>query len=523
MAGVLNLVNSGVTRNPLQVGVTRKLTIPILNHNTQTFQTQGSLIFDPLDRSFYVSDGTQWERVVSVPTLGADAGVEDVTAVRMDEKATVPGGAPAAGLGTLWVRSDAPNNLIFTDDDGVDHVLAGAAVIDTLMEVLANGNTTGGTDIEVSIGDAIVAPGVLPLSATGVFNLTSVAVAGDSTVTHAGAAGSDLLISSPAGSVGVTGGEAIADAVNISAPAGGVDIVGGLAAVDAVDIDAPAGGVSITGGLAAADAIDIDAPAGGVSITAGLAAVDAIDIDAPSGGITIDAAGGLSLDSASAAVPSNFTSVGAAGVDLTVSCTAGSVIVDGGEAAIDAVRVFASDAAGGIDIDSGTGGIAVDTTGGLSLDSTSVATASNLTTVGAAGVDLTVSSTAGSVIVIGGEAATDAVQINASAGAGGVDVQVAGTSKLAIVAASATLGDGVKLVVDVAGGNAVAGTAVLVGGTVTIATTSVAAGSLIFLTRVINGGAAGFLVADTIVAATSFDINSASGTDTSTVNWLVIN
>jgi len=37
------------------------------------------------------------------------------------EAATVPGGAPSAGEGKLWVRSDTPNNvLVFTDDAGTD-------------------------------------------------------------------------------------------------------------------------------------------------------------------------------------------------------------------------------------------------------------------------------------------------------------------------------------------------------------------------------------------------------------------
>lgn len=75
------------------------------------------------------------------------------------------------------------------------------------------------------------------------------------------------------------------------------------------------------------------------------------------------------------------------------------------------------------------------------------------------------------------------------------------------------------------GANASIGSAVLVGGTVTVATTAVTASSKIFLTV----GALGTVLvakavhADTIVAGTSFDITSADVTDTSTVNWLIIN
>lgn len=39
------------------------------------------------------------------------------------EGATVPGGSPSSGRGKLWVRSDTPNVLVFTDDTGADTVL----------------------------------------------------------------------------------------------------------------------------------------------------------------------------------------------------------------------------------------------------------------------------------------------------------------------------------------------------------------------------------------------------------------
>lgn len=69
------------------------------------------------------------------------------------------------------------------------------------------------------------------------------------------------------------------------------------------------------------------------------------------------------------------------------------------------------------------------------------------------------------------------------------------------------------------------GTATLVGGTVTVNTTSVATGSKIFVSRNTSSGTVGHLsVPDaSIVNGTSFVINSSSGTDTSTVNWWIIN
>lgn len=77
-----------------------------------------------------------------------------------------------------------------------------------------------------------------------------------------------------------------------------------------------------------------------------------------------------------------------------------------------------------------------------------------------------------------------------------------------------------------AGANGSAGTATLgAGGTVVVATTSVTASSLIYLTVNTPAGTQGFLSAPTasIIDGTSFVINSSDAGDTSTVNWLIIN
>lgn len=70
------------------------------------------------------------------------------------------------------------------------------------------------------------------------------------------------------------------------------------------------------------------------------------------------------------------------------------------------------------------------------------------------------------------------------------------------------------------GSNARMGTATLVAGTVTVSNTSVTANTRIFLSRSTTGGTTGNL-STTQSASTSFTINSSSGTDTSTVNWLL--
>jgi hypothetical protein len=74
----------------------------------------------------------------------------------------------------------------------------------------------------------------------------------------------------------------------------------------------------------------------------------------------------------------------------------------------------------------------------------------------------------------------------------------------------------------VEGSNAKMGTATLVAGTVTVNTTAVTASSRIFLTAQNTGGTAGALRVSARVNGTSFTITSTSGTDTSSVAWLII-
>lgn len=75
------------------------------------------------------------------------------------------------------------------------------------------------------------------------------------------------------------------------------------------------------------------------------------------------------------------------------------------------------------------------------------------------------------------------------------------------------------------GANASVGTAELVAGTVTVSTTAVTTNSKIFVTVATLGTVAApqAMYVDAIVNGTSFDITSADGTDTSFVNWWIIN
>lgn len=83
----------------------------------------------------------------------------------------------------------------------------------------------------------------------------------------------------------------------------------------------------------------------------------------------------------------------------------------------------------------------------------------------------------------------------------------------------ATAGRGLRVA---EGSNAKAGTAVLVAGAVTVSNTAVTANSRIQLTSNVDGGTPGFLRVSARTAATSFTITSSSGTDTSTVAYLIV-
>lgn len=72
------------------------------------------------------------------------------------------------------------------------------------------------------------------------------------------------------------------------------------------------------------------------------------------------------------------------------------------------------------------------------------------------------------------------------------------------------------------GANQIAGTATLVGGTVTVNNTLVSASSIIMLTHQTNAGTAGFVSVTARSAGASFTITSSSGTDTSSIGYFIV-
>lgn len=402
-------------------------------------------------------------------------------------------------------------------------------------------NAGGGIDIDTGTTGFIV-------DSTGAVSLDG-AAASNFTVSGAGI---DLTLDSGAGRVVVNGEEAAANAITLLSAAGGLDVDVALQmnlassqnAADAIVIDASAGGIDITAAGAAAEDIDITCTAGSLNLTGGEAAVanavviDAsaadggIDCDSGTGGTTLDSTGSISID---AAAVSNL-SVSGAGIDLNLESAAGRVVINGEEAAANAITLLS--AAGGIDADcvlqmnltsSQNAGDAIRinaSAGGIDIDA-----------AGAAGEDITIDNAAGSINLTAAEAAADAIVISASNAAGGITLD-AGSGGVNLTGADLDVqgGDiqitGAAQQLQVEGGAATdfIGQAVLVNGQVTVANTNIAATDRVFATHTaLNASTAIGQLLITITASTNFiieskklDLSSDETNDQSTIDFFIV-
>ena len=291
----------------------------------------------------------------------------------------------------------------------IDIVATGAALALSSTVSAANSisltSTAGGIDILATGAAAgedidIVATGSsVNISATenAADSITIVSTVGGIDITCSGAAaGEDIDITATGSSVNITATENDAGCIYVRANGGtserirlhadqgtGVDSVyllsdvggitleaTGLASADGINLVATAGGIdmdsalltSITSSRNNAQAILVEATAGGIDILAsGAAAGEDIDIVATGSSVNISATENAadSITIVSTAGGIDVTAAGAAGEDIDVTCTAGSINLTAGEAAADAIVISASDAAGGIVLDAGTGKVSV--------------------------------------------------------------------------------------------------------------------------------------------------------------------
>lgn len=423
---------------------------------------------------------TQSYQLLGKPAGSATWGLTTPGASDVD---SINGLAPVLGDiiiagGTNLTATNAGNTVTLDIDDAIDLATSVTSPLYTATAVDVAITAPAGQDVVVQLGDAAGANklSILDSTAGEVFAVSSLGAIGTllgATITGAvtQTAGAVNIGMDNLGSAINIGGGNVIKALAIGGGAGAHTLALGSAAAGAITVDTAAG-VSIDSATAsnftvtgAAD-LTLASAGGSVNVTGSQAAVDAvyiaatnaaggIDVNCGTGGITVDTTGAFSLDGAAL---SNI-SVGGAGIDLNLESALGRVVVNGEEAAADAVRILsaaggldanvalqmnldssqaaatavrvvASNVAGGIDIDCGTGGCTLDSTGVLSLDS---AGATNLTATGA--FDVTVSSTLGSCILSAGEGAADAIQITASdAAAGGIAL----TSGIGGIAATAS-------------------------------------------------------------------------------------
>ena len=259
---------------------------------------------------------------------------------------------PAATRGILWVRSDTPNILVFTDDAGTDFDLnaasgGGTSISDADSDTQIQVEETADDDkIRFDTGDAITGfpaqANALILSsqeftlllpqananntAGGAINLT----AGQGSSTTYGAGGAANLTGGAGGSTGGDGGAVILTSGSATAGAyrgGDVQLVAGAA----------------FGGQAGGD-IDLTSGKGGASGSGG-----AIAILAGDGGVTSGNGGNITITSGDGDGSSG-------GGNMTL--TAGSAGYGlGGDVAIIGGAGFGSYVGGNVDITAGVGGL----------------------------------------------------------------------------------------------------------------------------------------------------------------------
>lgn len=326
---------------------------------------------------------------------------------------TVSGGAVATAIAdTLDLAPDGA-----TTDAGASKVVnvnTGALDTATLTTNIGSGNVASGTHaVNVSTGTGTKTVNLGNADGLTTFNIDAITLINDSinvntSINTGTSTGTVAIGNGAAGAVTVDSGAGIsldaATASNFTVTGATQDLtlssVGGSVLVSSTEDAALAIRLHANGGITetiqlhadqgtAVNSIDLLSDVGGITLTAtGLASADAINLNAPAGGVDIDGALQVNIDSAQAA-------------------------------AVDSVRIVASAADGGMDLDSGTSGTTIDSTGAISIDG---AAASNFSVSGA-GIDLTLASAAGRVVVNGEEAAADAIRLLSAAG--GIDADAA--------------------------------------------------------------------------------------------------
>lgn len=425
-ADAVNL-GTGAAARTVTIGNVTGATAVAINsgtgHITLTSTGAGDIIINSDDTCLIDSDG--------VLELNSSAGVISIGNDDVDQNINL--GSDGERVITIGSNNGAAQVDLEAGSGGINLGTAASA------QSISIGNNTGATAVVIEVGT-----GNFAVDGVGASTYTIGADTTTGTVAIGGTSQTGTMTLSPsdgAQTVNIANADG-AKTINVGAGVDGNTISLGNGANTSAQIINVAGGasaanstVNILSGNGSAGTQTLNAlsgnRAGALNLGTGAAAHVIAIGSSSAGAITVDTAANISLDSATA---SNFTVTGAA--DLTLDSSAGSVNIDGGEADAAAISIQASNAAGGIDCDSGTAGTAIDSTGAVSIDA---AAASNFTVTGA-GIDLTLDSAAGRVIVNGEEAAANAITLLSAAG--GIDADAA----LQInIASSQNAGDAIRL------------------------------------------------------------------------------
>lgn len=390
--------------------------------------TDDTKIVTPLKLATYVAGGNVNGSFVDLTATGAVSFTGATGGIVMTSTTASSFGTTGAGI-----------DLSLSSASGSVPISAGEAVANAIGLQAA----AGGIDIDGALQVNIAS------SQNAVDAIRIVASAGGIDIDAVGAATEDINITNTGGSIVLQATESAVDSIDIISTAGGIRLrATGAAATEDISLTATGSSIVLSATEAVSDAINIDATAGGIDVDAvgqiniatSQSANDSIVIESTAGGIDILASGagaGEDIDIQATGSSVNITSTenaaqsvylranggtsetvqihadqGTGAASVLVLSDVGGVTIQGGLSSADAINIVASAVGGGIDIDSGTAGFIVDTTGAFSIDG---AAASNVTTTGA-GIDLTLSSVLGSVLVESTENAALAIRLHANGG-----------------------------------------------------------------------------------------------------------
>lgn len=303
--------------------------------------------------------------------------------------------------------------------------ITGALATADAINIVAS-NAAGGIDVDYGTGGATFtgANGAFIVE-SGTANISIGADAAQHNVTIGSTTGtSAITLQHGTGALNL-GANAIAHAINIGNNTGAtaVSIQAGTAGAGAINIGTTANAVPVVvGNITGATSVVINSGTGATALNS----TDAISASAGAG-LTLDAVGAMELNSSGAAI-SIGNDADAFAINVGTGAAARTITrgnVTGATAIVDNTGTggyqLNTTGAGNVDINA-SNDFLVDAAAAFSIDSVA---ASNVTVTGA-GIDLTLSSAGGSVVLTASEAVATAVTIQASNAAGGVLIDANG-------------------------------------------------------------------------------------------------